>query len=151
MSSGMVARRELAALIKTARCEKVVQGRKLSQAGLAALLGCTQSKDQKIEAAHVTIGPQDVEQIIEGLGVQAVTARRMRESVALTAVGEPWSGRRAVVPPYARRYLELEQIATEIFSWHELRIPGPLQSTQFMRRQLNTAGKIDVAPYVRNR
>jgi hypothetical protein len=74
----------------------------------------------------------------------------MRQLVALNA-GEPWWGPRAVVPPYARRYLELEQIAAEILSWHELRIPGPLQSTQFMLRQLNTAGKIDVTPYVRNR
>jgi hypothetical protein len=151
MSCGMFARRELAALIKTARLEYVVQGRRLSQAGLAALLGCTQSKVQKIETAHVTIGPKDVEHIIEHLGIQSATADRMRQLVALNAVGEPWWGPRAVVPPYARRYLELEQVATEILSWHELRIPGPLQSAQFMLRQLNTAGKIDVAPYVRNR
>src|SRR3954453_20540837 len=97
----MLARRELAALIKAARCEDVVQGRKLSQAGLAALLGCTQSKVQKIEAAHVTIGPRDVEQIIERLGIQSATARRMRQLVALNAVGEPWWGPRARVPPYA--------------------------------------------------
>jgi hypothetical protein len=151
MSFGMSARHELAALIKAARCAHVVQGRTLSQAGLAALLGCTQSKVQKIEAAHVTIGSKDVERIIDQLGIQSATAYRMRQLVALNVVGEPWWGQRAVVPPYARRYLELEQIATEILSWHELRIPGPLQSTQFILRQLNTARKIDIGPYVRSR
>lgn len=148
---GMPARRELAALIKMARQECVVDGRRLSQAALAAVMGCTQSKIQKIEAAHVKIEPEDVERVIGHVGVGSVTARRMRQLVALNAVGEPWSGERALVPHYARRYLELEQIATEILSWHEMRIPGPLQSMHFMLRQFNTAGKVDVAPYLRNR
>lgn len=148
---GMPARRALAALIKAARRERVVEGRRLSQAALAALLGCTQSKIQKIEAADVKIEPEDVERLIKLLGVESATARRMRELVALNAVGEPWSGERALIPHYARKYLELEQSATEILSWHEMRIPGPLQSMHFMLRQFNTAGKVDVAPYMRNR
>ncbi|MGH3910839.1 MAG: DUF5753 domain-containing protein, partial [Pseudonocardiaceae bacterium] len=57
----------------------------------------------------------------------------------------------ALVPRYARKYMDLEQVATEILSWHEMRIPGPLQSMHFMLRQFNTAGKVDVAPYLRNR
>lgn len=150
-TAGMPARRELAGLIKAARQGYVADGRRLSQAALAALMGCTQSKIQKIEAANVKIEPEDVEQMIEHLNVDPATARRMRQLVALNAVGEPWSGERALVPQYARKYLELEQIATEILSWHEMRIPGPLQSMHFMLRQFNTAGKVDVAPYMRNR
>jgi hypothetical protein len=148
---GMPARRELAALIKAARREHDIDGRRLSQTALAALMSCTQSKIQKIEAANVKIEPEDVEQIIRHLGVEPATARRMRQLVALNAVGEPWSGERALVPHYARKYVELEQIATEILSWNEMRIPGPLQSMHFMLRQFNTAGKVDVAPYMRNR
>jgi hypothetical protein len=147
----MPARRELAVLIKAARRERVVDGRGLSQTGLATLLGCTQSKIQKIEAAHVKIEPEDVEQMIEYLAVEPATAHRMRQLVALNAVGEPWSGQRALVPHYTRKYVDSEQIATEILSWHEMRIPGPLQSMHFMLRQFNTAGKVDVAPYMRNR
>lgn len=147
----MPARRELAALIKAARRERIVDGRGLSQAALAALMGCTQGKIQKIEAASVKIEPENIEQVIEHLGVSSATARRMRQLVAMNAVGEPWSGERALVPRYARKYMELEQVATEILSWHEMRIPGPLQSTHFMLRQFNTAGKVDVAPYLRNR
>lgn len=148
---GMPARRELAALIKAARCEHVVDGRRMSQTALASALGCTQGKIQKIEAAHVKIEPEDVEQMIAHLGVEPATTTRMRQLVALNAVGEPWSGERALVPHYARKYLEWEQIATEILSWHEMRIPGPLQSMHFVLRQFNTAGKVDVAPYMRNR
>lgn len=147
----MPARRELAALVKAARRERIVDGRGLSQAALAALMGCTQGKIQKIEAASVKIEPENIEQVIEHLGVSSATARRMRQLVAMNAVGEPWSGERALVPRYARKYMELEQVATEILSWHEMRIPGPLQSTHFMLRQFNTAGKVDVAPYLRNR
>ena len=148
---GMLARRELAALIKTARRERIVDGRGLSQAALAALIGCTQAKIQKIEAASVKIEPEDIEQVIGHLGVSSATARRMRQLVAMNAVGEPWSGERALVPRYARRYMDLEQVAAEILSWHEMRIPGPLQSTHLMLRQFNTAGKVEVAPYLRNR
>lgn len=151
ISSGMPARRELAALIAAARCERMIDGRRLSQARMAALLGCTQSKIQKIEAAHVRIESQDVKQIIECLDIEPTTAVRMRQLVALNTVGEPWSGQRALVPPYARKYLELEQVATEILSWHEMRIPGPLQSVHFMLQQFNTVGKINGIAYVRNR
>ena len=151
ISSGVAARRELAALIAAARRARVVDGRRLSQAGLATLLGCTQSKIQKIEAAHVRIDLQDVEQIIEHLDIESTTAVRMRQLAALSTVGEPWSGQRALVPPYVRKYLELEQVATEILSWHEMRIPGPLQSVHFMLQQFNTVGKIDSIAYVRNR
>jgi transcriptional regulator with XRE-family HTH domain len=150
-SSGMSARRELAALIVMARRGRMVDGRRLSQAALAALLGCTQSKVQKIEAAQVRIDSQDVDQIISHLNVEPTTAARMRELAALSAVGEPWSGQRALVPPYVRKYLDLEQVATEILSWHEMRIPGPLQSVHFMLRQFNTVSEIDSIAYVRNR
>jgi transcriptional regulator with XRE-family HTH domain len=151
ISSGMPARRELAALITAARRERMVDGRRMSQAALAALLGCTQSKVQKIEAAQVRIDSEDVEQIIEHLHIEPAPAAKMRQLAALNTVGKPWSGQRALVPPYARKYLELEQVAAEILSWHEMRIPGPLQSMHFMLRQFNTAGNIDIAAYVRNR
>jgi transcriptional regulator with XRE-family HTH domain len=151
IGSGMPARRELAALIAASRRARMVDGRSLSQAGLAAMLGCTQSKIQKIEAAHVRIDSQDVELIIQNLDIEPSTAVRMRQLAALSTVGEPWSGQRALVPPYARKYLELEQIATEILSWHEMRIPGPLQSVHFMLQQFNTIENNDSIAYVRNR
>lgn len=151
VDSGIAARRELASLIKAARRRYVVGARKVSQTELAALLGCTQSKIQKVEAAHVRIDPEDVEQIIKHLGIEPAAARRMRELAALNAVQRPWSEQRALVPYYFRKYLQLEQIATEILSWHEMRIPGPLQSTDFILRQFNANGKIDVEAYLRNR
>lgn len=147
----MIARHELAVLIKDARRAHLVDGRRLSQVKLGELVECSQGKIQKIEAGDVKIEPEDVEKIIKYLGVDNAIAGRMRELSALNAVGEPWSGERALVPKYARTYMELEQDATEILSWHEGRIPGPLQSTHFMLQQFKTAGQLDVAPYMRNR
>ncbi|MCA1706089.1 MAG: helix-turn-helix transcriptional regulator [Actinobacteria bacterium] len=150
-TSGMGARYELAELIKEARRAFAADGRRLSQEKLGTRLGWSQGKIQKIEAGSVKIEPKDVDKIIDTLAISPAQAQRMRDLVALSAVGEPWSGERALVPPYAHTYMELEQNAAEILSWHEGRIPGPLQSTQFMLKQFETAGKRDVAPYMRNR
>lgn len=149
--SAMTARHELAVLIKIARRTSTRDGRKLSQTALGELVGCSQGKIQKIEAARVKIEPGDVEKILAHLDVDEDTGKKMLSLAALNAVGEPWSGERALVPKYVRAYMELEQDATEILSWHEGRIPGPLQSTHFMLQQFQTAGRVDVAPHMRNR
>ncbi|HEY2763263.1 MAG TPA: helix-turn-helix transcriptional regulator [Pseudonocardiaceae bacterium] len=148
---GVAARRDLAELLKQVRLAHVVNGRRMTQAQLAACLGCSQGKVQKIEAGAVAIETDYVEQIIKHLNVPPDTADRMRDLVAFNAVGEPWAKDRALVPHHFRQYMQSEQIATEIFSWHGTRIPGPLQSEQFMLRHFNAAGRIDVIPYLRNR
>jgi hypothetical protein len=75
----------------------------------------------------------------------------MRALARWNAVGVPFSGQRAVVPEYARKYIDREPEAVEILSWHELRLPGPLQSEHFMLRQFAMAGSVDVAPLIRSR
>lgn len=144
------ARRELGALIKAARRDHRIDGKPMSQAELARLLGCTQGKIQKIEAGAVKIEHEDVDQIIKHLDIDEAAASEMHSLVSSNTATSPWSGERALVPNYARRYLELEQIATEILSWHDMRIPGPLQSELYMLRQFNATEVVDPAPYLRN-
>jgi len=39
-------------------------------------------------------------------------------------------------------------VAAQILCWHELRIPGPLQSDHYMHAQFGSNGQIDVTPAV---
>jgi transcriptional regulator with XRE-family HTH domain len=151
-TGGGPARRELATLITNARnAAPTTTGRRMTQAALGRLIGCSQGTIQKIEAASVRIDQSTVELIIHHLGVDPDTADTMRGLAVRNAVGEPWSRERALVPRFARRYFESEQDAIEILSWHEMRIPGPLQSEHFMLNEFEVAGQFDPAPYIRNR
>jgi transcriptional regulator with XRE-family HTH domain len=123
----------------------------MTQTELGRMIGCSQGTIQKIEAASVKIDQRTVELIISELDVDPDTADTMRDLVARNGVGEPWSRERALVPRFARRYFESEQDAVEILSWHEMRIPGPLQSEHFMLNEFQVAGQFDPAPYIRNR
>lgn len=145
-------RRELAALIKQARlAARTESGRRMTQQELGRLIGYSQGNINKIESGQVKIEPETAERIILSLDVPPETAIQMRNLARWNAVGVPFSGQRATVPDYARRYLDHEPDAVEILSWHELRLPGPLQSEHFMLRQFATAGSVDVAPLIRSR
>lgn len=151
ITPGISARTALGALIKEIRKAQTVHGRPMTQFTLGQLIGCSQAKIQKMESAQVKIELSDIELIIGQLDPDKVTAAQLRKLAAMNAVGEPWSKERALIPAYARQYMEYEQLATEILSWHEARIPGPLQSTHFMLRQFGATGQVDVAPLMRNR
>jgi transcriptional regulator with XRE-family HTH domain len=145
-------RRELAGLIKQARLDaRTPSGRRMTQQELGGLVGYSQGNINKIESGQIKIEPETVERIIRDLQVPPDIATRMRNLARWNAVGVPFSGQRALVPEYARKYIDYEPDALEILSWHELRLPGPLQSEHFMLRQFATAGSVDVAPLIRNR
>ena len=42
--------------------------------------------------------------------------------------------------------MRLERVAVQVLCWHELRIPGPVQSDRYMRAQFDAAGRVDVTP-----
>jgi transcriptional regulator with XRE-family HTH domain len=145
-------RRELAGLIKQARLDAHTgSGRRMTQQDMGRLIGYSQGNINKIESGLIKIEPDTVERIIRCLGVPDDIATRMRKLARWNAVGVPFSRQRALVPEYARKYIDYEPDAVEILSWHELRLPGPLQSEHFMLRQFTTATSVDVAPLIRNR
>ncbi|HEX3592435.1 MAG TPA: Scr1 family TA system antitoxin-like transcriptional regulator [Pseudonocardiaceae bacterium] len=145
-------RRELAALIRQARlAARTESGRRMTQQELGGLIGYSQGNVNKIESGQVKIEPETVERIVRGLDIAPDTALRMRNLARWNAVGIPFSRQRARVPEYARKYIDHEPDAVEILSWHELRLPGPLQSEHFMLRQFAATGSVDVAPLIRSR
>ncbi len=145
-------RRQLAALIREARHQaRTDNGRRMTQGELGLLIGYSQANIQKIEAADIGIDPDRVAAVILATGVDHGTAERMRELARYAAVGMPYADTRAPVPSYAHRYIEAEGEAREILTWHELRLPGPLQSEHVMLSQFRSANAIDVAPFVRDR
>lgn len=151
LTEGSRERRELAALIKQARMAALTAtGRRMTQRELGDLIGYSQGNINKIESASVPIEPDTVEKIIVHTRVGAGTAARMRDLAPYAAVGTPYAGTRRTIPRYATRYIAAEVAAREILSWHELRLPGPLQSEHFMLRQFGTR-PIDVAPLMRSR
>ena len=150
-TEGSRERRELADLIKKARLAvRTDGGRHMTQRELGDLIGYSQGNINKIESAAVPIEPDTVEKIITYTRVPARTAARMRDLAPFAAVGAPYSGTRRATPRYATRYIQAEVAAREVLSWHELRLPGPLQSEHFMLRQFGTR-PIDVSPLMRSR
>lgn len=148
---GLAARRKLGDMIKNARLSTTYEGGEFTQATLGKLVGCSQSKINKIELGNVGIKSVDLDKIIEQLDVDPTTAASMRELMYANSLVLPWSGDRKHFPEYSRKYIGLEQHANEILSWHESQIPGPLQSEQYMLEHFNVGGEIDVGPHIRNR
>lgn len=145
-------RRQLAALVKHARHRAATDnGRRMTQRELGTLIGYSQANIQKIEAADIGIEPERVEAVIKATKVDPDTATRMRELARYAAVGIPYADTVAPIPRYAHRYIEAESEAREILTWHELRLPGALQSEHFMLNQFRAANSIDVAPLIRDR
>lgn len=122
----------------------------MTQDELSHQTGLSQSKIHRVEAASATLTMDEVNQVIDVLHVEPTTARHMRSLTASLARGVPYSGIVRKVPPHARRYMDAETVALEILSWHELRLPGPLQSEHYMLKQFG-ANPIDVAPLIRTR
>lgn len=125
---------------------------KLTQQQVAAVLGCTQGKINKIESGAVGVKLGDVRTMLDTFGITGDEAETLLD-LARAAAGQRgnWSGYRAVVPHWFRTFTDLEPAAAEIMTWHGERIPGPLQSEHYMLKQFTEAGVTDVTSLVRNR
>lgn len=125
---------------------------KLTQQQVAAVLGCTQGKINKIESGAVGVKLGDVRAMLQAFGVGGEEGETLL-NLARAAAGQRgnWSGYRSVVPHWFRTFTDLEPAAAEILTWHCERIPGPLQSEHYMLKQFTEAGATDVTAMVRNR
>jgi transcriptional regulator with XRE-family HTH domain len=108
--------------------------RELTQSQVAKHLGCTQGKINKIETKLVSVKSIELESLIELYGVPEERAAELRELAALDRDAGP---ARTRFSPSWSAFVELsdvEQEATEILCLHGERIPGPLQSEQYILR-----------------
>lgn len=151
-TEGVQARRELADMIVKARhAARTSDGGRMTQQRLAKAVGYSQGNIQKYEAGTLRIPPDLIDSFIAVLGIGEEEADQMHKLAARNAVGHPWTRELAAMPDYAEPYITDEQFATDILSWHELRIPGPLQSEHFMLELFTSNRDVDVAPYLRRR
>src|SRR5699024_3620788 len=127
-------------------------GAGMTQQDVAAVLGCTQGKVNKIESGTVGVKLGDVRTMLDSFGVDGEQAETML-NLARAAAGQRghWSGYRSVVPHWFRTFTDLEPAAAEIMTWHGERIPGPLQSEHYMLKQITEFGASGVTSLVRNR
>lgn len=148
---GTSARLELAKMIKAARRAREVNGRPMTQAYLGTMIGYSQGHINKLESGDYRIERQPLGLIIECLDVDPATRSRMWELCELNLRVESMVGERGVVPDYFRKYRKAEQSAETILNWHEMRIPGPLQSEHYMLAHFQASGAGNVTALVMDR
>lgn len=148
---GARARLELAKMIKAARRAREVNGRPMTQAYLGNMIGYSQGHINKLESGVYKIERQPLRLIIEYLDIDPATAHHMWELCELNLHVESLVGERGVVPDYFRKYRKAEQVAETILSWHEMRIPGPLQSEHYMLAHFQASGAGNVTALVMDR
>jgi transcriptional regulator with XRE-family HTH domain len=107
----------------------------LTQAVVATSLGCTQGKINKMETTLVSVSSQDLERLIDVYKVSTEKAAELREMAALDQREGPFRTKDSAATAAFTQLSDLEPDAAEILCWHSERIPGPLQSEQYMLAQ----------------
>lgn len=146
ITPGMQAQTEFGQLVRAARLRSGPGGGRLTQGELGARVGVTQVKIARLEAGRTPVAEELVDRLLAELVVTAEQETRLRTAWLIGAIDDPDGSGPRQVPGYAMDLMRLERVAVEVLCWHELRIPGPLQSDLYMRSQFDTAGRADVTP-----
>ncbi|MEC3978060.1 helix-turn-helix domain-containing protein [Amycolatopsis sp. H20-H5] len=133
-------RKRLGMLVRQARKDMGI-----TQVALGGMIGCRQSKINKIEGGQCGLKPSDLESIVASLDIDPVTAAQMRVLNIRDTPQRVRSDGRVATPPWFVPILDEEREVTEMFSWTGERIPGLLQSEYYMLAQFQAAGAADVA------
>jgi len=105
----------------------------LSMMGVSKLVGITKPKLGQMETGRQFQSPTDIALLLNAYGVDRETIDRL---VALTERAEEaaWAtGSAHAVPDWFRIYLGLERIATRVFTFDPLLVPGLLQEERYAR------------------
>jgi transcriptional regulator with XRE-family HTH domain len=124
---------------------KARQGAGMTQHRAAAVLGCTQSKINKIETDTVAISKKDLDALLRNYAPSEALVDRIRLLAAQAKAG-PSAG-----APANKEYLKLlayEPAAHEILVFHTERIPNVLQSEQFLLEQYQLADQLYDVPAI---
>ena len=107
----------------------------LTQSAVARELICTQGKINKIETTLVAVSMNELEMMLVLYDLSAEKAAELRALAAQDHVDGPQ--RTSYSPAWSAfgELSDLEPDAQEILCWHSERIPGPLQSEQYMLKQ----------------
>ncbi|MGC7099150.1 helix-turn-helix domain-containing protein [Amycolatopsis lurida] len=136
-------RRRIGALLRTAR-----KAAGVTQVQVKTVLACSQSTVTKIENGTTTISAQNLGKLIEFFRVDQDTAAELRRLNEVNSASRLRSGRRRAGPAWFGDVPELERRASEIRSWTGERVPGVLQSDQYMLAQFQAAGCANVSELI---
>ncbi|MCU1685132.1 MAG: family transcriptional regulator [Amycolatopsis sp.] len=139
-------RKSLGILVRQARTRYDI-----TQAALGALIGCKQSKVNKIETGKCGTKSADLDNIVVALAIDPATAAQMRALNVRSTPARARSEERAATPSWFFAVIERERDATEMFSWTGERIPGLLQSEYYMLTQFHASGASNVTALVSQR
>ncbi len=129
-------RKQVGILVRQARMNA-----NLTQTELAVELGLSQPTITNIESGRTRIKPSSLRKLVACCQIDERTARELRDLVDNDQRGRMPRGQRALrtpagslelVPHYFREFTELERTASKIRAWHGERLPGLLQSEQYM-------------------
>lgn len=148
MSGPTARRKQLGRALRKAREEA-----RLTQIGVAKLLGCGQAKINKIETTLVAISPAELDRLITIYEMPEEQAAELRELVSQDLADAPRRTRSSPAWSAFDELRDLEQDAREILCLHGERIPKPMQSEHYMlqQHQSDTKTAPDVVRLLRQR
>jgi transcriptional regulator with XRE-family HTH domain len=121
---------------------KARTSRGLKQDQVAAVLGCKQAKVARLEMTLVEIQPEELETMMNLYELPEVKRSRLREVHRRSDIPRALAGAPTRTEAY-QMLMDLEPAASKILSWHSERLPGPLQSTAYMLKQLSWKREAD--------
>ncbi|MGW4214667.1 helix-turn-helix domain-containing protein [Lentzea sp. NPDC004789] len=136
-------REKLGEFVRIAR-----KDREMSQARLGKLIRGSQAKINRIERGLAGTKIDDLRAIVTALGIPPEVAAEMEALAAAAPRQRTWRG---AIPLHVRRYLEAEREAVLIRGVHGDRIPGVLQSEQYMFRQAGIRNPAQITDRIRAR
>ncbi|HEX8866034.1 MAG TPA: Scr1 family TA system antitoxin-like transcriptional regulator, partial [Lentzea sp.] len=141
--SSRLRREKLGEFVRVAR-----RDREMSQARLGKLICGSQAKINRIEHGLTGTKIDDLRAIVAALGITPEVAAEMEALAASAPRQRQWHG---VIPQHVRRYLEAEREAKLIRGVHGDRIPGVLQSEQYMFLQAGIRNPAQLTDRIRAR
>lgn len=112
------------------------QDAELTTVSVAEQLGWDNSRVSRIENAKVYVTAPDVEQMLDLYGVGSTTKAALLE-LARNAKKRGWWT--AYGDAFTSSYVDMEDLALEIYNWETQYIPGLLQTPEYARKLLETA------------
>lgn len=146
ITPGIQAQTEFGQLVRAARERSGPDGRRLTQVELGARVGVKQVKIARIEAGRTPVTEELADRLVAELVVTTEQEMELRTAWLMAAIDDQDGSGPRQVPGYAMDLMRFERVAVEVLCWHELRIPGPIQSDRYMRSQFDSAGRADVTP-----
>lgn len=139
--------------VLAAELRKLRDDAKLTSMTVAAQLDWNQTKISRIENAKMIVDPEDVRRLLELYGTDTATRAALLELARDAKNKHGWWA--SYGDPYAGRYVEMEDAATQINDFETAAVPGLLQTSAYAHLMITAhfpdAGEREIETHVRAR